>query len=121
MKDAKEKQSRAGRWTKGTSGNPAGRPPGSRNQATLAMEALLEGEAERLTPKALELALNGDMAALRLCLERLQPPRKERSIQLMLPPIQTAKQICEAMGAITTAISEGQITPGARFPSQTPS
>jgi hypothetical protein len=59
----------------GVSGNPAGRPKGSRNKTTLAIEALLEGEAEALTRKAIERALEGDMAALRLCMDRLAPPR----------------------------------------------
>ena len=61
----------SGHFSKGTSGNPAGRPPGSRDRATLLMESLLEGEAEQLTRKAIELALAGDIATLRLCLERL--------------------------------------------------
>jgi len=49
----------------GTSGNPAGRPKGARNRATVAAEALLEGEAEALTRKAVELALAGDVTAQR--------------------------------------------------------
>ena len=63
-------------FRKGRSGNPAGRPPGSRNRATIAAEALLEGEAQALTRKAIELALAGDTTALRLCLERIVPQRK---------------------------------------------
>ena len=39
----------SGQFAEGTSGNPSGRPAGSRNKATLLMEALLEGEAEQLT------------------------------------------------------------------------
>jgi Family of unknown function (DUF5681) len=100
-----------GQWPKGTSGNPSGRPPGSRNKATLAMEALLEGEAEQLTRKAIEMALEGETFALRLCLERLLPARKDRPIELNLPPVQSAKQISEAMGTVVAAVSEGQITP----------
>jgi hypothetical protein len=100
-----------GQWPKGASGNPSGRPKGSRNKATLAMEALLEGEAERLTRKAVEMALEGDVFALRLCLERLLPARKDRPIDLNLPPVQSAKQISEAMGTVVAAIGEGQITP----------
>jgi hypothetical protein len=73
----------AGQFTKGTSGNPGGRPPGSRNRATLLMETLLEGEAEQLTRKAIELALAGDLNALRLCLDRLLPPSKDRLISLL--------------------------------------
>jgi hypothetical protein len=49
----------------GQSGNPAGKPRGSRNRTTLAVEALLDGEAETLTRKAIELAKAGDLAALR--------------------------------------------------------
>ena len=59
------------RFQKGRSGNPNGRPKGSRNAATLACEALLDGEAEALTRKAIEMALGGDTVALRLCLERI--------------------------------------------------
>ena len=51
------------RWKKGQSGNPNGRAAGSRNRATLAIEALLEGEGEALTRKAIELAKDGDMQA----------------------------------------------------------
>jgi hypothetical protein len=60
----------------GQSGDPAGKPKGARNRATVAAEALLEGEAEMLTRKAIELGLSGDTTALRLCLERLMPPRR---------------------------------------------
>ena len=64
---------------KGRSGNPAGRRPGSRNKATLAAAALLAGESEALTRKAVELALAGDPTAMRLCIERLLPPSRERT------------------------------------------
>jgi hypothetical protein len=67
---------------KGQSGNPSGRPPGARHKATVAAEALLDGEAEGLTRKALEMALDGDTVALRLCLERILPPRRERPVHL---------------------------------------
>jgi hypothetical protein len=67
---------------KGRSGNPAGRRPGSRNKAaTLAAAALLAGESEALTRKAVELALAGDPTAMRLCIERLLPPRRERTVK----------------------------------------
>ena len=60
------------RFEPGQSGNPSGRPRGSRNATTLALEALLDGQAEALTQKAIDLALTGDMAALRLCLDRIR-------------------------------------------------
>lgn len=67
-----------GRWKPGVSGNPAGKPRGPRHQATRAAEALLEGEAEGLARIAVEAALSGDVQALRLCLDRILPPRKGR-------------------------------------------
>jgi hypothetical protein len=65
-------------FQKGRSGNPAGRQRGCRNRATLAAEVLLEGEAEALTRRAIELALEGDTTALKLCLERIVPQRRSR-------------------------------------------
>jgi Family of unknown function (DUF5681) len=73
------------RFKPGQSGNPKGRSQGSRNAATIAIEALLDGEAEALTRKAIELGLAGDMTALRLCLDRIVPPRKDRYVAFSLP------------------------------------
>ena len=69
--NSKAKSSQKGQWSKGVSGNPTGRPRGSRNRSTLAMEALLEDGAEQLINKAMKMALAGDTAALRICLERI--------------------------------------------------
>jgi len=76
-------------FVKGQSGNPRGKPKGLRNRATIAAEALLDGEAEALTRKAVEMALGGDTVALRLCLERLMPPRRDRPVAVPLPQITT--------------------------------
>ena len=66
------------RFQKGRSGNPNGRPKGSRNRTTIACEALLEEEAGALTRKAIQMAKDGDTIALRLCLDRIYPVRKDR-------------------------------------------
>ena len=97
-------------FEKGRSGNPGGRLPGSRNRATLAAEALLDGEADALTRRAVELAIEGDPTALKLCLERILAPRRERVVRFALPPIESAADIARAMGAITTAVAEGALT-----------
>ncbi|MGO9427565.1 DUF5681 domain-containing protein [Rhodoblastus sp.] len=94
----------------GQSGNPAGKPKGARNRSTIAAEALLDGEAKALTRKAIELALGGDTAALRLCMERLLPPRKDRPISLELPPIASAGDVAKAVRAVLAAVAEGRIT-----------
>ena len=101
-----------GRFVKGCSGNPGGRPLGARNKATETAELLLDGEAEALTRMALELALGGNATALRLCLERILPPRRGRPVQLDLPPVQSAADLSGRMAAITNAAGEGVITPG---------
>src|SRR5215207_1838520 len=74
-------------WEPGISGNPAGKPKGARNRTTLAMEALLDQDAEAIIKKAIELAKAGDMTAIRLCLDRLCPPRKDRHVTFELPPL----------------------------------
>src|SRR5262249_30502955 len=102
-----------GRFKPGLSGNPAGRPPGSRNKATETAELLLEGEAVALNRKAVELALGGDPIALRLCLDRLIPPRRGRKVQLAnVPPVSSVAGLGPTMAAITTAATTGEITPG---------
>ena len=92
-------------------GNP-GRPKGARHKATVAAEVLLDGEAEKLTRKAVELALAGDTIALRLCLDRILSPRRERPISFALPKVETAADAVKAVAAIAEAVAAGEITPG---------
>jgi hypothetical protein len=101
-----------GRFRKGRSGNPKGRPAGARNKATQTAELLLDGEAEALTRRAVELALAGDGMALRLCLDRIIPPRRGRPVQLGLPPVSDAADLGGTMAAITNSAVGGAITPG---------
>ena len=108
---SKERKNYNGQFSKGTSGNPSGRPQGSRNRATLLMEALLEGEAEQLTRKVIELAKAGDTHALRLCLERLMPPGRDRLVSFDLPPLQSADDLSLGVASILQAVSEARITP----------
>ena len=93
-----------------TEGNP-GRPRGARHKATRAALALLDGEAEALTRQAVTMALDGDGAALRLCLERIAPPRKDAPVQFNLPRMETARDAAKAAGAVLEAVAEGDLTP----------
>jgi hypothetical protein len=106
----KQPEGRKG-FAPGVSGNPSGRPPGSRNKATLAVEALLEGEAEALTRRCIERALEGDGQALRLCLDRLAPPRRDRPVSFALPALKEAADARDALAAVVRAVAEGELTP----------
>src|SRR5262245_21723466 len=95
----------------GQSGNPTGKPKGTRNKTTLAVETLLDGEAETLTRKAIELAKSGDLAALRICLVRIAPPRKDRPVLFELPPVSSAADAAKAAAALLEAVAVGDLTP----------
>jgi hypothetical protein len=99
------------RFKPGQSGNPAGKARGTRNRATLALEELLDGQAEVLTQKAIDLALTGDIAALRLCLDRILPARKDRPVSFEMPLIATAQDAKQALAALLAAVAAGNLTP----------
>jgi Family of unknown function (DUF5681) len=101
----------SGQFPKGVSGNLSGRPLGSRNQVTILMESLLEGEAEQLIRKAIELGKAGDTRALALCLSRMIPSQKDRLVRFEFPPIRSLDDIPVGMMSIMAAISEGSISP----------
>src|SRR3954470_20996937 len=98
-------------FKKGQSGNPAGKPKGARHRATQAIDALLDGEAEKLTRKAIEVALGGDMVAMRLCLDRLAPPRRDRPVTFALPKLDTVEDAKAAVAAILQGVADGDLTP----------
>lgn len=97
-------------------GNP-GKPKGARHKITRAVEELLEGEHEALTRKAIERALDGDMTALRLCLDRIAPARKDSPVSMEMPPVTNAEDTAKASAAVLAAVSDGTVTPdeGARL------
>jgi hypothetical protein len=111
--NAGEKQGRheSGRFQPGQSGNPAGMPKGTRHRATRLAEQLFDGEADGLVRKAIELALAGDGVALRLCLDRLVPPRRDRPVRFKLPPLTSTADAVAAMAAIVAAVAAGDLTP----------
>ena len=100
-----------GRFADGVSGNPTGKPKGARHRVTRAIEELLEGQHEALTKKAIELALAGDGPALRLCLDRLAPPRKDAPISITLPSVRSIEDAVDASAALLAAVAAGDVTP----------
>jgi len=92
------------------SGNP-GKPRGTRHKATQAVLELLDGQAQALTQRAVELALDGDTVALRLCLERLAPPRRDAPVEFTLNPMKIAQDAALAAAAVLQAVAGGELTP----------
>lgn len=91
-------------------GNP-GKPKGSRHRATRAIEAILDGQKEALTQTAIEKALEGDVTALKLCLDRIAPIRKDVPVDFDLPDITCAEEASQAAGAVLKAVSDGHVSP----------
>jgi Family of unknown function (DUF5681) len=91
-------------------GNP-GRPPGSKNKTTQALEQLAEGQAEQVFQKVLEQALKGDVASQRIVLDRVYVPPKARPINVPIPAINGPQDALSAIAAIFSAIGRGQLTP----------
>lgn len=101
-----------GRNADGTfgAGNP-GRPAGARHKTTVAVLSLLDGQGEALAQKAVEMALEGDTTALRLCIERIAPTRKDGPVSFALPSMKRAQDAVTGAAAILMAVSSGELTP----------
>ena len=100
-----------GKFRKGWSGNPRGRPKGIRNKATITAEVLFEGEIEGICRKAIEEAKRGNIQAIKLVLDRILPAKKEASIFIDLPTIKTSPDILEAIHRVAQAVSHGELSP----------
>ncbi|MEZ5691953.1 MAG: DUF5681 domain-containing protein [Rickettsiales bacterium] len=99
-------------FEKGKSGNPNGRPKGSRNKTTMqAVLELLEDEAEEITRKVIERAKKGDMVAIKLVMERICPPRKDLPVYFEIGSVKTIFDLIPAIDRLLQAVSAGEISP----------
>ncbi|MDO9083868.1 MAG: DUF5681 domain-containing protein, partial [Humidesulfovibrio sp.] len=113
MADNTAPKQRGKPFPKGKSGNAQGRPRGSRNRATLLAQGLLDGQAEALVQALVQKALAGDVAALRVAIERLVPPCRDRALApngLRLPKLRP-ENLAEASAVILRAVVRGKLTP----------
>jgi len=106
-----EKVQRGKPFAKGKSGNPNGRPKGSRNKTTLATLELLGDEAAEITRLVIEKAKEGDMVAIKLVMDRLCPPCKDIPISFELNNINSLRDLIIANDQLLQSISNGEITP----------
>jgi hypothetical protein len=97
-------------FVKGQSGNPAGRPAGSRNRFTRAMDEALEQQGLPLIDAIAAHARNANPAAMRLCLDRLVPAGKNRAATIELPPVETPAYTLAALGEVHRALGAGEVS-----------
>ncbi|MCH8240527.1 MAG: hypothetical protein IIB62_10860 [Proteobacteria bacterium] len=100
------------KFKKGKSGNPSGRPKGARNRLAVTVDELMQEDAAEIIKVALEKAKGGDAAFVRIVIDRILPPAKDRPVTFDLPEIKTADDAGAASGAILQAVSNGEVTPG---------
>src|SRR5260370_8393710 len=98
-------------FQKGERGNPAGRPRSARNRTTVLLEDLLAEDAEAIARKAIELAKAGETAALRMCLDRLVPARKDEPVVFDLPPLHTPPHSVAAPARILAPVPPPYLPP----------
>ena len=104
-------RSAGGQFLPGRSGNPAGRPRGSRNRATLLAALISEEQEAAIVQAVIDRAIAGHWPALRACFTRLLPPARP-VIEIDLPPIASAEDVAEAGSALIAAVAAGEISPG---------
>lgn len=95
----------------GASGNPAGRPKGVKDRR-VALRELLEPHAEKLVQKVVDLAMAGDVQAMRICIDRIIPPIREDRMSIKLPVIADVAGCAAAQAKIMEAVAEGELLPG---------
>ena len=94
----------------GQSGNPAGKPHGARNKITLAVEGLMGKYGEQVAARMVKRAVDGDVGAARLILDRIAPVRRGRTVRLKLPDIVDAASVMAAQAVLVSAVAAGQLT-----------
>lgn len=99
------------KFKRGRSGNPSGRPKGSKNKSTLLAEKIIENDLEAVCKKAVSEAKKGNIQAIKIILERVLPPKKDRPINIAIPDIKTSADILESINSLTQAVANGEITP----------
>jgi hypothetical protein len=100
-----------GRFRKGTSGNPVGKARGTRNKVTIAVEGLMGKYGEQVAARMVKRAVDGDVGAARLILDRVAPVRRGRPVHLKIGEIGDAASVMNVHAALLTEVAAGRLTP----------
>jgi len=98
------------RYQKGKTGGP-GRPPGSRNKATVLFEEIGHEGVAGVIRKVADAARDGNMRAASILLARTWPRGRGRPVVLDLPPVETTAGIVQAHAVVVALMAAGEITP----------
>ncbi len=111
MPEKSDQTSPRGRFKPGQSGNPAGKPRGTRNHVLEALDRIGNEAAQDVLRQAVQAARGGDQRAAEMILSRVWPVRKGRPISLDLPAIQSPADIASAVSIVVAGVAEGRVTP----------
>jgi len=106
----KPKKPRGKPFAKGVSGNPAGRPQGSRNRATPLRELISDDQSDAIVNMMIKAAMDGNLTAARYLLDRLAPASPSQPIMIDLPLIDTVEAGAQAIDVTLKAVGQGDIT-----------
>ena len=105
------KMQTSNRFQKGQSGNPKGKVKGTKNKATRFIESLMQSELNNIGEKLIELAVTGNLQAIKLVLDRVMPPKTSRSIEIEMPKIENSTDALQAISTVIYAVGQGELTP----------
>jgi len=97
-------------FKKGESGNAKGRPKGIIDKRT-EYRQLFQAKAPELIEKAIGMALDGDTASMRLCIERIAPTLKSQDTATTIPNLEKAESLTEKGNVILNTLGSGRLTP----------
>lgn len=99
-------------FVKGTSGNPSGRKKGAKNSKNLPyLRSVVEQYGDKLVTMAVELALEGDTAMIKLCLDKIFPSYKAQDLPIVLPDFPYHQHPFVQARFLVDAVVSGQISP----------
>lgn len=99
-----------GKFRPGQSGNPRGRPRRARSRSTEIAEQLLDGDAEAIVSKAIDMAKKGDGPVLRALLALIVPPQRARPMLFEFPRLREAGDVMKTFDAIAEALARGDLS-----------